>query len=270
MPDFIKTFGTLIVAGIALIQPWFISAWKKFVRRQSIEVYEAGAMEIGFGALGPTIGLQGTARAINRDAFIHSITLKITREKDKAEHNFQWGIFRPPALVPPQQTQFEICSGFLLTENSPRRLSVLFFEPEAVDEMRPNIELFRQSWSKKIAESPIQEYFKQLKPNQPFPTEAHQFFQKLYREYSSEKVSVDTFSALSRMFYWEQSSYRAHLQIHTAHPNKTYTFPWRFEITQQNAEVLRSNLIKVLMETCGQPTGGYNSVFPSYMPISQT
>lgn len=72
MPDFLKSWGTLIVAAVALIQPWLIAAWKKFLRRQKIEVYEAGTMEIGFSTFGPTIGLQGAVRAINRDAFVPS------------------------------------------------------------------------------------------------------------------------------------------------------------------------------------------------------
>jgi len=140
MIDFLKNWGTLIIAALALIQPWLLTFLKDIFKRQIVEAYEAGAMEIGFSNFGPTIGLQGTVRALHQDAFIHNITLKIVREKDRSEHIYQWGLFRPPAIASYQQMPMEICSSFLLTERSPRRLNILFLEQSAVNDMRPKLE----------------------------------------------------------------------------------------------------------------------------------
>ena len=65
MVDFLKIWGTLIIALFALIQPWIRAIWKKLSWQQEVDVFETGSIEIGFSSYGPTVGLQGTLRSVH-------------------------------------------------------------------------------------------------------------------------------------------------------------------------------------------------------------
>jgi hypothetical protein len=98
MNEFLKGWGSLIIAAIALAQPWVIGLFKKCFRRKRVEIYETGTIEIGLSTFGPTVGLFGTLNAIHGDAVVRNMTLKVVRLKDKAEQDFSWGFFDPQSL----------------------------------------------------------------------------------------------------------------------------------------------------------------------------
>lgn len=58
MAGFLKLWGALIVAFVALAQPWIITLWRHYFRRGQIDIYETGQIELGYAEFGPTIGLQ--------------------------------------------------------------------------------------------------------------------------------------------------------------------------------------------------------------------
>lgn len=94
MFDFLKSnvaIISLVIAGIALIQPWLIAMWKKFFRGAKIEIYPSG-LEIGYSVYGPTISLHGTLRAPHRDIFIKRIRLKLRRVQTNEEQRLWTGL----------------------------------------------------------------------------------------------------------------------------------------------------------------------------------
>jgi hypothetical protein len=92
--EFFSQHFTSVVALIALIQPWAVYLWKKFIRKEEINLYPTGSIEVGYSSFGPTIGLNGTFRCLNQDVFVNSISVEIIKQKDKSTHSFDWGVFR--------------------------------------------------------------------------------------------------------------------------------------------------------------------------------
>src|SRR2546428_9072098 len=86
--SFIKAYGSLALSIFAILQVWIYGVWKRYFRRGIIEVYETGLIEIGYSLFGPTIGLNGTLRALHHDVFIRTIELTVTRESDGATHSY--------------------------------------------------------------------------------------------------------------------------------------------------------------------------------------
>src|SRR5437660_1351433 len=70
----------LWLAIVALVQPWLIALWKKFLLRGRIRAYPSANIEIGFSTFGPTVALQGTLHASHRDIFVTSAGMVVTRE----------------------------------------------------------------------------------------------------------------------------------------------------------------------------------------------
>jgi len=147
--SFLKSWGTLTVAMIALMQPWLLALYRKFFRQAHFDIYETGNIEIGFSNFGPTIGLLGALRGVNRDSFVRGIALILTHYKDKALHNFPWGLFRSDRILVRSRsdTTLQLCSGFMLTQNSPFPYKIQFWDRDAQDEIRPLIERLTSAWT---------------------------------------------------------------------------------------------------------------------------
>jgi len=125
----LKELGPWILGFVALIQVWVIAAWKR-MRKGSIEIYESGSIEIGYGDLGPSVALIGTLRCLEKDVFIKSMNVEIVRKKDGARHHFRWYAFRPNELSLGAQSQprLEIAGSFLATPSQPNKYNIFFTE----------------------------------------------------------------------------------------------------------------------------------------------
>ena len=123
----LKDLGPWIISFVVLAQFWVIAAWKRFIQKGRVEIYESGALEVSYGTFGPSISLTGTLRAINKDIFIRQIRIRVTRQKDGARFLFNWRAFRPNTiqLVGQQIATLELASSFLLTTDAPHKLQHL-------------------------------------------------------------------------------------------------------------------------------------------------
>jgi hypothetical protein len=127
MFEFLKGWGSLIIAAVALAQPWVIGLFKKCFKRKRVEIYETGAIEIGLSTFGPTVGLFGTLNAMHGDGVVRNMTLKVVRLKDKAEHDFSWRFFRSPKFFATGPDPQFNCVRHLLFLPLPLIISAFFF-----------------------------------------------------------------------------------------------------------------------------------------------
>src|SRR5216684_3735636 len=84
----------LILAAIALLLP-LVREWLKGHAPSRVDIHEAGVLGLTYGPAGPTIGMRGTVRAVNRDVFVREMELNLRRLKDGAEHQLQWSSLYP-------------------------------------------------------------------------------------------------------------------------------------------------------------------------------
>lgn len=143
----IGQFGPWIISGIALVQVWAIALIKK-LRRASIDIYESGNLEIGYSSFGPTAGLTGTLRAVNKDVFVKRMTVTITKLKDGSTHTFNWKAFRSNtiSLNPNDPVRFEIASSFLLTGDNPFKYNIFFVDESFAAEVAPRVTGLTAKW----------------------------------------------------------------------------------------------------------------------------
>ncbi len=147
MKEFLSEYGTLIIATIALIQPWIIFLYKKFWKKGKIDVFPTGTIEVGYSIFGPTIGLNGTLRCLNQDMFISSINLQIVKQKDNSIHLFDWGVFRTQKLTHKgESAELELPYGFMLNTLSPKRYNIVFFDMQTKNEMYNIIQGIEIEW----------------------------------------------------------------------------------------------------------------------------
>jgi len=267
MKEFFRIYGTIIIATVALIQPWMVALWKKYFRPGKIEIYETGNIEIGYSAFGPTIGLNGTLRCLNRDLFVQKISLELVKEKDSSKHNFEWGVFRTEKLTVGgnEQASLELPSGFMLLTSVPYRYNIQFHDLPLQSEMRPIINKVKEEWSKKVAGIDKTELTKLLSQNLSLPIQLQDPFGPLYDTFSKSSTHVDSFASLNQICYWEEGNYSLKMTVRTSKPDKHFEKKWQFKLNKEEVKIVRLNVLKLLQDTCNRPSlGPYFFAYPKY------
>lgn len=245
--EWIKTYGTFILAIYGIIQIWIIALWKKYARKGNLEIYETGAIEIGYSTFGPTIGLNGTLRGFHKDVFAKSIDLLVVREKDKSQHVYRWIAFRPPKieLAGTQPVSMEIPSGFLITSNSPYRFNIVFNDSDLFEEIRIIFNKYFSEWQRVVIEELIK-----IPPSQGgvFQEEIETQRTIIINNFRHGKTHVDTYTALDRKCYWEPGDYNLTVNVRTAKPDKAFTRNYHFSISEDDSQRLKLNVITILEE----------------------
>jgi hypothetical protein len=265
MIDFLTTWGALIIALVALVQPWARAFWRYLIWKPKLVPHPTGSIEIGFGGFGPTVGLIGTLECRRRQTFVRSMDLRLVRVKDRSSHEFSWGIFRPLTMGATQEG-VQLCSGFLVRPEEPYRYNIQFWEGSFQKDLRPRLEALRQAWQSRVQERYGSDLQAMASGSDAAPTqeEIRRQIEVLYNEFSHSELHLTTYQFLHRMCYWEPGVYQVELEAATSHPDAVHSVSWTFTLEEEAAENLRINVLKILQEVCGQPIGQFNFVYLPY------
>lgn len=241
------TVVAAIGAGVAIVQPWVIGLWKRWIRSGSIEIYVTGFLEVGYSEFGPTLAVDGTFRAIHRDMFVERVNVRLTKNRDKSEHSFEWIAFRSHRVPIGGTSEFrgflEAASGFMVSPNSPHRVCIVLSDASTRESMQEQLTVVNG----KFWELRRSQQFSVL--DQRLLLEDEQKLEMMLRlaeAYRSDSTHVDAFGALNRICYWEGGKYDVELTVMTARPNRRFSNKWGIELSDENARQLRLNVIAMI------------------------
>ncbi|MDA1000589.1 MAG: hypothetical protein O2807_08775, partial [bacterium] len=245
--QFFKDWGILIVAVVALAQPWIISVFNKYFRQGRIDIYETGSIEIGYSTYGPTIGLIGTLRSFNQDLFVENMNITIKRISDNAQHEFTWALFRQLRLSYSGQKEggLEATHGFMISTSQPKPFNILFYELTLLDNLRPHAERISAEWSNHVLQT-IQ--------GGAQPGDSN-FFITQFLTFSALPVYTEIRTEIDRQCYWEEGDYSLVLRARTAKPTMDFTREWTFHLTETESRNLRANSARIIIDAASIPLG---------------
>lgn len=256
---FIEKFGVLVIAVIALVQPWIVFLWKKYFRPGTVEFFETAKIEIGFSNFASTIGINGTLRSINKDLYISKISLELIKEKDQSKHYFNWVLFRDTKLnlSGNKDVEVELPYGILLSTQSPQRINIQFHDTNQQDELRDQNDLLVNSWN-----NYQEKHF-------PFNTrtntqEDNLKLAQLYNEFLKTKTQTDSYTKFNQEFYWEKSRYELKMKIETSRPNKIFENKFNFKLEEEECKRLRYNILTLIDSACNQQRFNWNFIYTNY------
>ncbi len=231
------------VATIALLQPWGVGLWRRFFRAPAVDLHETGVVEVGYSTYGPTLGLHGTLRARHADVFVRAMRLEVVRERDQARHFFEWVAFRSHRIFVGKatETMVELPAGFMLLTSQPFRYNVLFADAEVRERVNAELRTLGQAWYEAVLEG------------------------RDYDAFRTETSHGDAFTKVDRECYWERGGYILRATVETTRPDQRHESVWRFELTEEDAESLRTNVVPILRETCWQQDVYYSFASPKYL-----
>jgi hypothetical protein len=252
------TVGATIIALIALFRPDVTLLVARY--RSRLDIYPAAVsrLEIGFSTFGPTIGLQGTVRAIGTDAFITSARLVVERIADHLRHEFDWAVFGQLAQSGSPLQGLELASGFALPVQSPRRFNIQFHDTVTVERYRQALNDLRQLWIAYLQRQGI--VLASTQPGQIRP---------LYDAFhTAENAKIaNIYQVIDREFYWIAGRYRLTLMVTSSRPEKEFTFDYTFDLTMAESDLVRLNTIGCLMAICNVPDLIFNFAYPRYAAV---
>ncbi len=261
--------GALVLAFLGFMQFWFKILYDNYFHKGEINYYETGPIVVGYGPSGPTIGLNGTIRALNKDVFVRNIDLRLVREKDRAQHNYKWAAFQSTRIEPAsnQPSPMEIPSSFLISPNLPHRFNIIFNDNDLLTDLRPSLNIFRSQWYK------VTEELSRIWPNFPGTSPPPEILTKivsLIEEFSKSKIHIETFTKLRENCYWEPGYYQLVINVKTSKPDNTFTKICRFSLTEEDSRILKLNVMPILNEPIANylrvPNLQYNWSFAEYVP----
>lgn len=253
---------SLVIAIIALAQPWLIALWKKFFRNPKIEIYPSGNLEIGYSQYGPTVALHGTLRALHGDVFIKRIRIRVRRVRTNEEHWFAWAAFRSPVLTfnPADAPPMELPAGFIVSQTQPHRYNIVFFDSEIQNEIRPYLERLMQPVITIVQTSNL--YFAR-------GSVGYQgIYNRAHDEYAGTQEYRDAFDHLNRSCYWQAGRYELEIYIDTNKGDSKFTKRLAFELAETDIQRLRLNAVTMIENPfrlmAGEQIWNVNFVYPAF------
>jgi len=257
-------YAALAIAVIALVQPWVIALYRRYFRQGQVDIHETGLVEVGFGPLGPSIGLHGTLRAVHRDIFVRDISLTVVRIRDQAQHNFDWAAFRGGNIG---DEIFTLPASFLISTAQPYRFNIVFTDTETSQEMQDDLGPVREAWQKLWASTLIDEDEADEVDELPEidEDEADELPQIYDETFSENPVNVQAYQNIGRRFYWDAGTYGLELTVNSSRPDARFPRRWKFEVTDQDAQLLQRNVVSVLRNACDISDLPFNTTYSKYL-----
>ncbi len=219
-----------LVAFVALFRPEITALFKRLLNK--IEFYAAGLIEIGFFDYGPTIGIQGTLRALKSDQFIKSMGLSLTRIRDSATYKYSWAVFREMDYIQIQNSKFHVASAFNIQINNCKPLNILFADTSTKERYIDEIHAIRTK-------------FQDFMNEQGYKFSDATQLEKGRAEFRIKENDFirDVYTSTATSFYWQEGEYLVELTIQTDGPSKNFSFKYKFFLSKKDIDSLDLNRI---------------------------
>ena len=263
--QFLQTWGALIVAFVALAQPWVSAAYRRLYLAPNIVIEEVLKPEIGFSAFGPTLGLWGTLLGENESQFVTHMRAKVIRLKDGAQSDFAWHIARSTVFDGDGNPKVSgiVASAFVLEQDATFAYSVLMKEPSADSELVRISDQLQKDWQAFVA-AQVGGVANLTDP--AVQAKLQNGLESMYQEFCKQPEHVSSSAALDRLFCWYAGSYEVSLLVDVRRKEAPFEKKWRFTLTADDEQRLRDSGALTQRSWCGVATPGQNYYFayPSY------
>ncbi|MEI6091656.1 MAG: hypothetical protein WCR42_14465 [bacterium] len=262
-PSFFERFGALVIAILALVQPWAFYLWKKYFIKGKIDFCETGNIEIGLSSFAATIGLNGTLVSINKDQFVSKIHLTLSKVDDNSIHKFEWGFFLGSKfrLSDLNDNVVELPYGFLLSTNAPLRLNIQFWDTNQLASFRQITNNLGNDWNRFLEKCYPYE-------KRRIDTDVNTKTFQLFEEFSKEHEFINAYSQYKELNYLKEGDYNLKIIINTARPNNEFTKSFRLKLTKDDCSILNGNILSVCELACGQYRFPWKYTYCEYNHLS--
>lgn len=221
-----------VIAGVALIQPWLIAVYKKFVKKLKVIFRPSSTIKLFYNQSGSYVSLGGVIESQNKSSVINNISVKIVRESDKAELKMDWSTFSSPIfqlIAGNAVTSSETARPFKIEANNLYPVFVEFINKNANenDRMKEIVDDIKNNTHELIKNNPAADFQTNLKSLKQY---------KNYKEYEKE---------LLENYYWKEGKYSLYMDI-SFNEKEALQNKYCFEVTKDDVKKFKENITKSL------------------------
>lgn len=219
-----------IIAVIALLQPWFIKLYSRFLRKICVSFIPSAKIKLYYNKSGAYVYLGGVIESKNQTAVVKDISVKVIRQSDKAELNLGWSSFMVPV--------FQSIGGDPVTTSEIARP----FKIEAGDLYPVFIE---------FASVNIQDNSRRSEIYNIMASEAFNITRSIVTIDQAKQILVNSQyyqsfrDELLQDFYWKEADYIIELSI-TYNEEKTKQYRYKFSIDANESTAFKKNIANSL------------------------
>lgn len=222
---------TIIIAIIALVQPWAIALCRKFFSKAEVSFIPSAKIKLYYNRSGAYIYLGGVIESKHKSTIVKNISVKLIRQNDKAELMMDWSSFITPifqSVGGNPVTTSEIARPFMVEANSLAPVFIEFANSDTmVNDRLCQIYEILINESKSIAN--IATPFEQAKTE----LQSKEKYLKLHEE-------------LIENFYWKATDYCIEMSI-KYNDEQVIIYKYKFSLSQNEASQLKENIDKSML-----------------------
>lgn len=234
-----------VIAVMAILQPWIIKMWNQYFKKTSLTFIPSSKIKLYYNRSGTYVYLGGVIEAKNRAAVIKDISVKVIRQRDRAELDLDWSSFMAPA--------FQSVGGKAITTNE-------FARPFKVEagSLYPVFVEFGSTINSEIER--LAEIYSILSTEAKRVVGANVPIDKAKQALINSSCYQPFKEELLQGFYWKKDDYCLELSI-TYNDNASKKYKFNFSIDSDEASKVRENIDKsmqsVIDELYMTPTNFY-------------
>lgn len=251
-----------IVSLIALFRPELTNLYGHFFRRRSLVLAPSGRMEVAYSfSYGSNISLKGTIESINRDSFVTSLYVTLSRDDSGDEWTLHQQLFRDARMQFQGQTFSsisEVARAFKIPADETRDYYVTFVDMDAFVLFTDEGSILKPLWDE-FSTPRLLEYAKSLGPRPQdlaggaiWDIQNREMIAKTFESFMALGIPAEIRQRWLERFIWEPGNYTItlHCVVHED-AEKPFWRSWRFFLAQPESQRLRSNIDQMLKGACG-------------------
>lgn len=251
---------SLIIAILALFQPWILKGVENYLYKGNIAVIETGRIAISHHSTGPVIFLRGTLRTINEQQFVERIKLSIERY-DGAKHIFEpdvyiyprstitsapdvYGLYRSKKY---EESVLRLPYPFVIINNQSYDYYIKFYDITANDRIKQHLSDLNNAWKEKLDSKIISAIREDNKYNK-LNTKQLKQIKDTFEIFSKEAPFLQTNKKISEEWFWKPGKYILYMNIITSDKKEGFPKKWFFEIKKEDSDTIEKNLPIILAD----------------------
>lgn len=255
------SIATIIIAVIALVQPWAIAVYRRFFSRRKLTIVTSGRLEIAYCLpFGSFLALKGAIYSEHRQTLVTSMSAVVRNEDTGEDRTLRVHLFRDPKLTFTGTTitiSTEVARPFVIEVEEVGQYYATFIDFGDFSSLEEIGRRISSLWNQYAATS-VPALVSAIGTRPADPVQAALFEQrarKLIFEAHSDFLSQPDISPIVRevenLFSWPQGDYRVTLSLQVEGDKRTFPTSWPFHLTTGDETILRSNLPLIMRNLCG-------------------
>lgn len=272
---------TLIIALIALAQPWAISLYRRFFLRRDIKVIPSGRMEIGYSLpFGSHLALKGAIYSKNTPTLVKSMFADVRQESNGSVRKLRVHMFRDPELRfsgTAPQVLVEAAKPILIERDGIEQFYAVFIDYQdfaVVDSIAARIQPL---WNA-FRDAKLGGQFVALgqRPDNAFlamiwDQNARNLLYSGVDDFLGQPEAIAIVAEVDALFHWRPGDYHVTLLLAVEDESRNFPTSWPITITPADEATLKSNMPIIMRNLCGlnDPTIP-KFVYAQYKELAQT